>query len=80
MLAHRSLTNLALLIIKNVINLSSQYADVRMHWKRKLIVVFIIGDQPEEFQNGRNSKMSNGLNSKMVNEKKFQYAKKARFR
>ena len=37
--------------------------------REKLIVVFIIGDQPEEFQNGRNSKMTNGLNSKMVNGK-----------
>ena len=34
-----------------------------------LIVAFIIEDQPEEFQNGRNSKMTNGLNSKMVNGK-----------
>ena len=34
-----------------------------------LIVAFIIEDQMEEFQNGRNSKMSNGLNSKMANEK-----------
>ena len=34
-----------------------------------LIVAFIIEDQPEEFQNGRNSKMANGRNSKMVNEK-----------
>ena len=53
MLVHRSLTNLALLMVKITF----------------LIVAFIIGDQPEEFQNGRNSKMTNGLNSKMVNGK-----------
>ena len=53
MLAHRSLTNLALLMVKITF----------------LIVAFIIEDQPEEFQNGRNSKMTNGLNSKMVNGK-----------
>ena len=40
-----------------------------------LIVAFIIEDQPEEFQNGRNSKMTNGLNSKMVNEKNSNMAK-----
>ena len=53
MLVHRSLTNLALLMVKITF----------------LIVAFIIEDQPEEFQNGRNSKMTNGLNSKMVNGK-----------
>ena len=32
-----------------------------------LIVAFIIEDQPEEFQNGRNSKMVNGKNSNTPN-------------
>ena len=51
MLVHRSLTNLALLMVKITF----------------LIVAFIIEDQMEEFQNGRNSKMTNGLNSNMAN-------------
>ena len=51
MLVHRSLTNLALLMVKITF----------------LIVAFIIEDQPEEFQNGRNSKMVNGKNSNMPN-------------
>ena len=42
MLAHRSLTNLALLIIKNVIKLSSRYADVRMHKKMMMYAWLII--------------------------------------
>ena len=53
MLVHRSLTNLALLMVKITF----------------LIVAFIIEDQLEEFQNGRNSKMTNGLNSNMANGK-----------
>ena len=51
MLVHRSLTNLASLMVKITF----------------LIVAFIIEDQPEEFQNGRNSKMTNGLKSNMAN-------------
>ena len=51
MLVHRSLTNLALLMVKITF----------------LIVAFIIEDQMEEFQNGRNSKMTNGRNSNMAN-------------
>ena len=45
-----------------------------------LIVAFIIEDQPEEFQNGRNSK--NGKWEEFQNGKweEFQYAKQARFR
>ena len=34
-----------------------------------LIVAVVIEDQMEEFQNGRNSKMTNGLNSNLTNGK-----------
>ena len=55
MLAHRSLTNLALLMVKITF----------------LIVEFIIGEQPEEFQNGKNSNMPNRRDSGKMEEIKL---------